>query len=255
MADEEGTEEISKEIEATGTERVETAPLGHQRDSATDPQGTPDPEMSLLRTLKRDDFLELRAIDLHLKAKELALFARSFPKELKYSRLDDDFKTQLRIFANQASRYGLTSDDYLAAFLIILTKKAITFYYNHMIKAKLLTFKANAIAEISLDLVKKKNLRTSLSECFEKLAKELKGIQSSLRPSLKDNRSLANKLYSAYKNVLKITIARMNPAFTFTAAIADIRRAIAFATKTSRPPAKASRAYASSSELHDHICS
>ncbi|EKD20177.1 hypothetical protein MBM_02129 [Drepanopeziza brunnea f. sp. 'multigermtubi' MB_m1] len=91
-------------------------------------------------------------------------------------------------------------------------------------------------------------------ECFEKLAKELKGIQSSLRLGLKDDRSLANKLYSAYKNVPETTIARMNPAFTFTAAVANIRRVIAFATKTSRPPAKA-RAYASSSELHDHTCS
>ncbi|EKD14185.1 hypothetical protein MBM_07862 [Drepanopeziza brunnea f. sp. 'multigermtubi' MB_m1] len=41
----------------------------------------------------KDDFLKLRATDLHLRAKELALFARSFLKELKYSRLDDDFKT------------------------------------------------------------------------------------------------------------------------------------------------------------------
>ncbi|EKD14469.1 hypothetical protein MBM_07190 [Drepanopeziza brunnea f. sp. 'multigermtubi' MB_m1] len=104
------------------------------------------------------------------------------------------------------------------------------------------------------DLVKKENPRTSLSECFKKLAKELKGIQSSLRPGLKDDRSLANKLYSAYKNVPKTTIARMNLAFTFTAAVANIRRAIAFAIKTSRPFAKA-RAYASSSEPHDHTCS
>ncbi|EKD12602.1 hypothetical protein MBM_09171 [Drepanopeziza brunnea f. sp. 'multigermtubi' MB_m1] len=109
--------------------------------------------------------------------------------------------------------------------------------------------------EISLDLVKKENPGTSLSECFEKLAKELRSIQGSLRPGLKDDRSLADKLYSACKNVPETTIARMNPAFTFTAAVADIRRAIAFATKTSRLPAKASRAYASSSELYDHTCS
>ncbi|EKD17818.1 hypothetical protein MBM_04187 [Drepanopeziza brunnea f. sp. 'multigermtubi' MB_m1] len=93
-----------------------------------------------------DDFLKLGAADLYLRAKELALFARSFPKELKYSRPDDDFKTQLGIFADQASRYGLTSDDYLAAFPIMLTEEAITFYYNHVIKARLPTFKANAIA-------------------------------------------------------------------------------------------------------------
>ncbi|EKD14467.1 hypothetical protein MBM_07188 [Drepanopeziza brunnea f. sp. 'multigermtubi' MB_m1] len=72
-----------------------------------------------------DDFFKLRATDLYLRAKELALFARSFLKEL--------------------NRYGLTLNDYLAAFFIMLTKEAITFYYNHMIKAKLLTFKANAI--------------------------------------------------------------------------------------------------------------
>ncbi|EKD19102.1 hypothetical protein MBM_02339 [Drepanopeziza brunnea f. sp. 'multigermtubi' MB_m1] len=85
----------------------------------------------------------------------------------------------------------------------------------------------------------KENLRTSLSECFKKLVKKLKGIQSSLRPGLKDDRSLANKLYSACKNVLKTTIARINLTFTFTAVIADIRKAIAFATETSRPFAKA----------------
>ncbi|EKD14236.1 polyprotein [Drepanopeziza brunnea f. sp. 'multigermtubi' MB_m1] len=118
----------------------------------------------------RNDFLKLRAADLHPRAKELALFARSFPKELK-----------------------------------------------------------------------KENLRTSLSECFKKLVKKLKGIQGSLRPGLKDDRSFANKLYSACKNVLKTTIARMNLAFTSTAAVADIRKAIAFATKTSRPLAKASK--------------
>ncbi|KAJ5038478.1 uncharacterized protein L3040_007336 [Drepanopeziza brunnea f. sp. 'multigermtubi'] len=238
MADEEGTREIGKEIEATDTEEdsgrgrttgnyignlLPIRPLARQSTLAYGTLSALDDD--------RDDFLELRAADPHLKAKELALFARSFLKELKYSGPDDDFKTQLRIFANQASRYGLTSDDYLAAFSIMLTEEAITFYYNHVIKAKLLTFKANAIAvkdhfetdhrrqakydrweDISLDLVRKENLRTSLSECFEKLAKELKGIQSSLRP------------------------------------------AIAFATETSRPPAKA-RAYASSSEPHDHTCS
>ncbi|EKD18827.1 hypothetical protein MBM_03069 [Drepanopeziza brunnea f. sp. 'multigermtubi' MB_m1] len=123
-----------------------------------------------------DDFLELGATDPYLRAKELALFARSFLKEL--------------------NRYGLISDDYLAAFLIMLTEEAITFYYNYVIKARLPTFKTNAIAEISLDLVKKENLRTSLSECFKKLAKELKGIQGSLRPGLRDDRSLADKLYS-----------------------------------------------------------
>ncbi|EKD13657.1 hypothetical protein MBM_08375 [Drepanopeziza brunnea f. sp. 'multigermtubi' MB_m1] len=100
----------------------------------------------------------------------------------------------------------------------------------------------------------KENLKTSLSECFKKLVKELKSIQGSLRPGLKDDRSLANKLYSAYKNVLKTTIARMNLAFIFTAAIANIRRAIAFATETSRPPVKA-KAYASFSEPYDHTCS
>ncbi|EKD19106.1 hypothetical protein MBM_02343 [Drepanopeziza brunnea f. sp. 'multigermtubi' MB_m1] len=96
---------------------------------------------------------------------------------------------------------------------------------------------------------------TSTEECFKKLVKKLKRIQSSLRPGLKDNRSLANKLYLAYKNVLKTTITRMNLAFTFTAAVADIRKAIAFANKAPRPYAKASKAYASFSEPHDHTCS
>ncbi|EKD19101.1 hypothetical protein MBM_02338 [Drepanopeziza brunnea f. sp. 'multigermtubi' MB_m1] len=165
MTDEEETEEISKEIEATGTEEVGTALLNYQRDSETDLQGTSDSEMSLLKTLEKDG-----------------------PSAII----------------------------------------SITFYRSD-----------HWLSKARLHLIKKENLRTSLSECFEKLVKELKRIQSSLRPGLKDNRSLANKLYSAYKNVLKTTIARMNLAFTFIAAIADIRKAIAFATKTSRPLAKA----------------
>ncbi|EKD20141.1 hypothetical protein MBM_02093 [Drepanopeziza brunnea f. sp. 'multigermtubi' MB_m1] len=188
MTDEEETEEISKEIEATGTKK-------------------------------------LRAADLYLRAKELALFAKSFFKEL-----------------------NLTFNDYLAAFFIMLTKKAITFYYNHVIKAKLPIFKANAIT------VKDYFEIDYRRECFKKLAKELKGIQSLLRPSLKDDKSFADKLYSAYKNVLKTIITRINFAFTFTAVVADIRKAIAFAIKTYRPLAKA-RAYASFSELYDHTCS
>ncbi|EKD13578.1 hypothetical protein MBM_08296 [Drepanopeziza brunnea f. sp. 'multigermtubi' MB_m1] len=182
MTDERETKEISKEIEATDTEEDP----GFGNELLKDPGrgrttgnyiGNPLPIRPLARhnTLaygtpgalddNSDDFLELRATDPHLKAKELALFARSFLKELKYSRPDDNFKTQL---------------------------------------------------------------------------------------SLKDDRSFADKLYSACKNVLEITIARMNFAFTFTAVVADIRRAIAFATKSSRP-AKA-RAYASSSEPHDYTC-
>ncbi|EKD14468.1 hypothetical protein MBM_07189 [Drepanopeziza brunnea f. sp. 'multigermtubi' MB_m1] len=297
MTDEEETGEIGKEIEDTDTE----GDPGSGNELLRDPRrvrpttgnyiGNPLPIRLLARqstpaygTLgalddNRDDFLELRAADPHLRAKELALFARSFLKELKYSRPDDDFNTQLRIFADQASRYGLTSDDYLAAFSIMLTKEAITFYYNHVIKARLPTFKANAIAvkdyfetdhrrqakydrweQISLELVRKENPGTSLSECFEKLAKELRGIQSSLRPGLRDDRSLADKLYSACKNVLETTIARMNPASTSTAAVADIRRAIGFATESIQPlksesyrPSKASRAYASSSEPFDQF--
>ncbi|EKD14698.1 hypothetical protein MBM_06909 [Drepanopeziza brunnea f. sp. 'multigermtubi' MB_m1] len=243
MTDEKETREISKEIEATDTEgdpgfgnellkdlrRGRTTgnyignplPIRPLARHNTPAYGTP----SALDD-NDNDFLELKATDLYLRAKELAF------------------------------RYGLISDDYLAAFLIMLTGKAITFYYNHVIKARLSTFKANAIAvkdHFETDHRRKENPRTSLSECFEKLAKELKGIQGSLRPGLRDDRSLADKLYSACKNVPKTTIARMNLAFTFTAAIADIRRAIAFATKFFRP-AKA-RAYASSSEPHDHTCS
>ncbi|KAJ5038819.1 uncharacterized protein L3040_006498 [Drepanopeziza brunnea f. sp. 'multigermtubi'] len=40
-----------------------------------------------------DDFPELGTADPYPRAKELALFARSFPKELKYSGPDDDFRT------------------------------------------------------------------------------------------------------------------------------------------------------------------
>ncbi|EKD12517.1 hypothetical protein MBM_09273 [Drepanopeziza brunnea f. sp. 'multigermtubi' MB_m1] len=120
-----------------------------------------------------DDFLKLGTADPHSRAKELALFAKSFFKELKYSSLKNDFNIRLKIFADHAYRYGLTTDDYLAAFLIMLAREAIG-----------------------------ENLRNSLSECFEKLAKELKGIQSSLRPSLKDDKSLADKLYSLAKSEL-----------------------------------------------------
>ncbi|EKD16753.1 hypothetical protein MBM_05222 [Drepanopeziza brunnea f. sp. 'multigermtubi' MB_m1] len=159
MTDEERTGEISKEIEATGTEedfgfgnelfkdlkRRRTTgnyignllPIRLLTKQSTLAYGT----LSALNDNK-DDFLKLKAADLHLRAKELALFARSFLKEL----------------------------------------------------------------------------------------------------NLKDDRSFA-----------KTTIARMNFAFTFTAAVADIRKAIAFAIKTSRPFAKA-KAYASFSELHDHTC-
>ncbi|EKD18826.1 hypothetical protein MBM_03068 [Drepanopeziza brunnea f. sp. 'multigermtubi' MB_m1] len=220
MTDERETEEIGKEIEATDTER------GFGNGPLKDPgfgnkllkdlgkgrtTGNYIGNLLPIRLLAKhntlaygtlgafddnsDDFLKLRATDLHLRAKELALFIRSFLKELK-----------------------------------------------------LPTFKANAIA------VKDYFETDHRRECFKKLVKELKSIQSFLRPGLKDDRSLVNKLYSACKNVLKTTIARMNFAFTFTAAVADIRRAIAFAIKTSRL-VKASRAYASSSELHDHTCS
>ncbi|EKD20263.1 hypothetical protein MBM_02215 [Drepanopeziza brunnea f. sp. 'multigermtubi' MB_m1] len=72
----------------------------------------------------------------------------------------------------------------------------------------------------------------------KELEKELRAMQRALRLGLRDDRSLANKLYSAYKNVPKTIIARMNPAFTLTAAVANIRRAIAFATKSLRLPAK-----------------
>ncbi|EKD12563.1 hypothetical protein MBM_09319 [Drepanopeziza brunnea f. sp. 'multigermtubi' MB_m1] len=164
-----------------------------------------------------DDFPELGTADPYPKAKELALFARSFLKELKYSRPKNDFNTRLRIFADHACRYGLTIDDYLAAFSIMLAEEAIEFYYNY--------------EEILLELIRKENPANSLAECFEKLEKELRAVQKALRLGLRDDRSFANKLYSAYKNVPETTIARMNPAITSTAAIADIRRAIAFATE------------------------
>ncbi|EKD13093.1 hypothetical protein MBM_08855 [Drepanopeziza brunnea f. sp. 'multigermtubi' MB_m1] len=236
MTDEKGTEEISRKIEATGIKK--DFGFGNElfkdlKKGRTTGNYIGNPlsirllaKQSILAysTLSAfdnngNDFLKLRAADLYLKAKELVF------------------------------RYELTSDDYLAAFFIMLTKEAITFYYNYVIKARLLTFKANAIA------VKDHFEIDYRRECFKKLVKELKGIQGSLRPSLKDNRSLANKLYLAYKNVLETTIVRMNLAFTFIAAVADIRRAIAFAIETSRPSAKASKAYTSFSELHDHTCS
>ncbi|KAJ5041573.1 uncharacterized protein L3040_005153 [Drepanopeziza brunnea f. sp. 'multigermtubi'] len=53
MTDEEETGEIGREIEATGTEEVRTAPLDHQGDSKTDLQGTLDSEMSRQGTLDK----------------------------------------------------------------------------------------------------------------------------------------------------------------------------------------------------------
>ncbi|EKD13310.1 hypothetical protein MBM_08393 [Drepanopeziza brunnea f. sp. 'multigermtubi' MB_m1] len=172
MTDEEKTKEISKEIEATGTE--EDSGFGNEPFKNLKRRRTTGNYIGNLLSIRllakqstlaygtlsafndnRNDFLKLRAADLHLRAKELALFARSFLKEL----------------------------------------------------------------------------------------------------NLRDDKSLADKLYSACKNVLETTIARMNLAFTFIAVVTDIRRAIAFATKTFRPSAKANRAYASSSEPHDHTCS
>ncbi|EKD13094.1 hypothetical protein MBM_08856 [Drepanopeziza brunnea f. sp. 'multigermtubi' MB_m1] len=119
-----------------------------------------------------DDFLELGTADPHSRAKELALFARSFLKELKYSSLKNDFNTRLKIFADHACRYGLTTDDYLAAFLIMLAGEAIGFYYNYVIKAKLPTFKANAIAKESAFLdqqeqsEKQATIEYFTTECF-----------------------------------------------------------------------------------------
>ncbi|EKD19433.1 hypothetical protein MBM_02670 [Drepanopeziza brunnea f. sp. 'multigermtubi' MB_m1] len=169
--------------------------------------GTPAPD--------DDDFPELGTADPHPKAKELALFAKSFPKELKYSRPKNDFNTRLKIFADHACRYGLTTDDYLAAFPIMLAEEAIGFYYNYVIKAQLPTFKENAIA--IKDYFKTEHRRQAKYD------------------RLKDDKSLADKLYSACKNVPETTIARMNPASTSTAAIADIRRAIGFATESIQP--------------------
>ncbi|EKD13459.1 hypothetical protein MBM_08177 [Drepanopeziza brunnea f. sp. 'multigermtubi' MB_m1] len=117
MTDEKETEEIGKEIEATSTEEdpgfgnkllkdlkrgrttgnyignlLPIRPLAKQSTLAYGTLSASDDD--------GDDFLKLRAADPHLRAKELALFARSFLKELKYSRPDDDFKTQLGIFAD-----------------------------------------------------------------------------------------------------------------------------------------------------------
>ncbi|EKD12328.1 hypothetical protein MBM_09503 [Drepanopeziza brunnea f. sp. 'multigermtubi' MB_m1] len=114
MTDEKETKEISKEIEATGFGNGPLKDFGFGNKPFKDLKrkrtignyiGNPLPirplakhntlAYSILNALNdnKDDFLKLKATDLHLKAKELALFARSFLKKLKYSRLDDDFKT------------------------------------------------------------------------------------------------------------------------------------------------------------------
>ncbi|KAJ5042011.1 uncharacterized protein L3040_004572 [Drepanopeziza brunnea f. sp. 'multigermtubi'] len=90
MIDEEETGRIGREIEATDTK----GDSGFGNEPLKDPGrerttgnhiGAPDDD--------GDDFLELGAADPHSRAKELALFARSFLKELKYSGPDDDFRT------------------------------------------------------------------------------------------------------------------------------------------------------------------
>ncbi|EKD20952.1 hypothetical protein MBM_00065 [Drepanopeziza brunnea f. sp. 'multigermtubi' MB_m1] len=191
MIDEEETGRIGREIEATDTKGgFGNGPLkdsGFGNEPLKDPGrerttgnhiGAPDDD--------GDDFLELGAADPHSRAKELALFARSFLKELK------------------------------------TTSRLIT------------GGKQNTTA--------KRKFRWIWSR------KRIQGprLASALRSSLRSSRD-----FKAYYD--QTTIARMNLAFTFTAAVADIRRAISFAIKTFRP-AKV-RAYASFSEPHDHTCS
>ncbi|EKD11818.1 hypothetical protein MBM_10028 [Drepanopeziza brunnea f. sp. 'multigermtubi' MB_m1] len=196
MTDEKETGKINKEIEATGTKKgFENGPL---KDLGFGNE--PFKDLRKRRTTGNyiDNLLPIRLLAKHstLAYGTLSAFNDDSDDFLKLKAAD--------FYLRAKDRYGLTSDDYLAAFFIMLTKEAITFYYNYVIKAKLPTFKANAIA---------------VKDHFE----------------------------TDYRR--QTTIARINLAFTFTAAIADIRRAIAFATETSRPPAKANRQYFGSKKV------
>ena len=164
--------------------------------------------------------------------------------------LYDVLNSKLRIFYDSCKKAGIREDRYADAFSIMLKGRAAEFYYDKlagsgstfdgMIFATRCHFETDEMKqqylmewrETTFSRVIAQNPGISKLECLEKLLDRLQVIQRGLDGSYQNDLSLRDQVIGACRGIPECDLCLFNPAGSYEGVCAQLRSAIATATRS-----------------------
>lgn len=175
--------------------------------------------------------------------KEVAIVAKIYTEEQKYSGVSDSFDFKLTVFYDICSRSGLPQEGYMAAFPTMLKGLAQAHYYNCSLSAKSFDsacahmrnffegpeyYRKNLTEwnAITLQHIITDNPEKSISQCLQLLIDKLCKQQHAIDAELRTPRILTNKLVTACQGIPACRIAVSNPSEDLAALINKLQSSI-----------------------------
>lgn len=166
--------------------------------------------------------------------------------EERFSGKDsDNFERKLKLFNERCTQNGVADADKPKAFSIMLTERALQYYFDHL-QGKRLNFDnlCDAIRRrflteehtrgllrewesITLEAVMSENSGKKATECLDILIARLEDIQSGLTKDYQKEVFLKNKLLNAVKDINACKLAYYKPAEDLEGVIADLHSSLA----------------------------
>lgn len=183
--------------------------------------------------------------------KSVSRLQKDYQKEDKYRGAEDVLDNKLKIFIYMCYNAEVPKEALPRAFIVMLTDKAKQFFVDKLSMRKL-TF-ATMVEEIRahfeteqrrmaclqrwedtrLDDFKAKNPNKTLLECFELMRDRLIFDQAVLRPELRTDAVIRDKLYAACRKIPECNFALMVRHPDFESASESLRNSLAITAETS----------------------
>ncbi|CZT07524.1 uncharacterized protein RCO7_09773 [Rhynchosporium graminicola] len=171
--------------------------------------------------------------------KEISVFTKLYPEEMKFKGDSDSFSSKIRIFRDTCLRAEIPPKAYIKAFPLILKGAALEHYYfnlsstpgaplivdfNSIYRNFIEHFENDEFARASLikfnfltlDIVKAENPGRTLSECFDLLTTKVRQLRYSIPIEMPIPQSTLEKTISTLKNYI-VTYEHSHPAESFPA--------------------------------------
>ena len=176
--------------------------------------------------------------------RELTNMSKIYTNDMKYGGTGDNFSIKLVRFKDICNRIRLPQTDYTRAFPIMLKSLAEDFYYDMLIYTNMTfeqlckaiqdhfedaNYKRNNLTEwhmCSLKTTAKENPGKSTTECFLLLVNKLQKLYHGLKPGLKSEDFMVDKLILACQDVPECQIACTTPPETLSALISSLKTSI-----------------------------
>jgi hypothetical protein len=180
--------------------------------------------------------------------RELINLIKLYSDKTKYSEENDNFSFKLIMFNDMCDRVDVLSEIKLKAFLTMLKKLTLNYYYANVINSKTsFTFDDVCIsmtnyfedAEYKRNILNKwnnltlksimhktENERKFMNECLQLLIKSLRHLQHDLESTLRIDEFIHNKLVNACQKISACQYACFKSSDTLTELINDLKSSI-----------------------------